>query len=109
MALGFYSAVKSDYEYGSLLVMAFSLAFIMYTIVNLPFLNVFQNYRCCFLHVTMLYTLLTTNYYRGMKSTTPMEIKGRIYTPAIIELVLMMSCIALSFLVLVYEIYQIIK
>jgi hypothetical protein len=109
MALGLYSAVKSDYDYGSLLIIAFSLTFIMYTIVYLPFSNVFQNYRYCLVHVTMLYTLLTTNYYRGMKSTTPMEIKGRIYTPAIIELVLMMACIVLSFLVLAYEIYQIIK
>jgi hypothetical protein len=78
MALGFYSALKNDYDYGSLLIMAFSLAFIMYTIVNLPFLNVFQNYRCCLIHFTMLYTLLTANYYRTMKSNTPIEIKGRI-------------------------------
>ena len=84
MSLGLYSALKTDYEQGSLLIMAFALAFIMYTIVNLPFTNVYQNYRCCLIHVTMLYTLLTTNYYRGMKSTTPLEIKGRIYTPAII-------------------------
>jgi hypothetical protein len=82
--------------------MAFALAFMMYTIINLPFTNVFQNYRCALIHLTMLYTLLTTNYYRGMKSTTPLEIKGRIYTPAIIELVLMISCIAVSFFVLAY-------
>ena len=102
MALGFYSAIRSDYDYGSLLIMAFSLTCIMYTNVNLPLSDYFQNYRCCFIHATMLYTLLTTNYYRGMKITTPMEIKGRIYTPSIIELILIMSCIALSLLVLAY-------
>lgn len=109
MALGFYSAVKSDYDESTLIILAFSLAFMMYTIVNLPFTNVFQNYRCSLIHITMLFTLLTTNYYRSMKSTTPIEVKGRIYTPAIIELILMVSSIGISFIVLVYEIYQMIK
>lgn len=72
MVLGFYTAVKSDYDEGTLIILAFSLTFMLYTIVNLPFTNVFQNYRCSLIHITMLYTLLTTNYYRSMKSTTPM-------------------------------------
>lgn len=84
MALGFYSAVKADYEESTLIILAFCIAFMLYTIVNLPFSNAYHNYRCCFIHLTMLFTLLTTNYYRSMKSTTPMEVKGRIYTPAII-------------------------
>jgi|JI10StandDraft_1071094.scaffolds.fasta_scaffold113764_2 hypothetical protein len=109
MILGFYSAVKSDYDESTLIIMAFSLAFFMFIIINLPFTNVFQNYRCALIHATMLFTLLTTNYYRSMKSTTPMEIKGRIYTPAIIELILMVCCIGISFVVLAYEVYQLIK
>lgn len=56
----------------------------MYTMINLPFKNVWQNYRCSLVHLTMLYTLLTTNYYRSMKSTTEMSVKGRIYAVAII-------------------------
>ena len=71
MILGFYTAVKSDYNEGTLIILAFSLAFMLYIIVNLPFSNVFQNYRCSLIHLTMLYTLLTTNYYRAMKSNTP--------------------------------------
>jgi hypothetical protein len=109
MALGLYCALKSDYDQGSLLIMAFSLSFIMYTIINLPFSDTMQNYRCCLIHGSMLYTLLTTNYYRGMKSTTPLEIKGRIYTPAIIELVLIMLCIGFSFFVLSFEVYKLIR
>ena len=109
MVLGFYTAVKSDYDEGTLIILAFSLAFMLYTIVNLPFTNVFQNYRCSLIHLTMLYTLLTTNYYRSMKSTTPIEVKGRIYGPAIVELILMVTCIGISFVVLVYEIYHLIK
>ncbi len=109
MILGFYSAVKSDYDESTLIIMAFTLAFMMYTLINLPFSQPLQNYRCALIHAPMLFTLLTTNYYRAMKSTTPMEIKGRIYTPAIIELIMMVSCIGVSFIVLIYEIYQMIK
>ena len=64
--------------------MAFSLTFILYFITNLPFENAIQNYRAGLIHGTMLYTLLTTNYYRSMKSNTPLEVKGRLYTAAII-------------------------
>lgn len=81
----------------------------MYTMINLPFKNVYQNYRCSLVHLTMLYTLLTTNYYRSMKSTTEMSVKGKIYTPAIIELVLIVACICVSLFVLAYEIYYMVR
>ncbi len=109
MGLGLYSSVRTEYNESTLLIMGFSFVFLMYFIVNLPFSNVFQNYRAGLIHLTMLYILLTTNYYRSMKSNTPMNIKGRIYTPAVIELILLISCIAVSFIILAYEIYQIIK
>lgn len=105
MALGFYTALKTDYQESTLLILAFSIAFLMFFGVNLPFTNVYQNYRAGLIHVTMAFTLLTTNYYRSMKSTTPMEIKGRIFNPALIELVMIVLCLVLSFLVLIYEIY----
>ena len=72
MVLGFYSAIHTDYQESTLLILAFPLAFVMYVMINLPFSSALQNYRCFFIHATMLYTLLTTNYYRTMKSTTPM-------------------------------------
>ena len=102
MALGFYSAVQSDYDESTLIILGFSLTFMLYTIVNLPFTNVYQNYRACLIHITMLFTLFTTNYYRTMKNNTPIEIKGRIYTPALVELILMVTCIGFSFIVLIY-------
>ena len=71
MVLGFYTAMNSDYDESTLMIQAFSLSFIMYFITNLPFTNVYQNYRGGLIHLTMTYTLLTTNYYRSMKSTTP--------------------------------------
>jgi hypothetical protein len=109
MALGFYTAVESDYSESTLLIIGISLAFLMYFVVNLPFSNVYQNYRGAFVHFTMMYTLLTANYYRTMKSTTPVEIKGKIYTPALIELALIALTIAFSLMVLIYEVYQIFR
>lgn len=105
MVLGFYTALKTDYQESTLLILAFSIAFLMFFGVNLPFNKAYQNYRAGLIHVTMAFTLLTTNYYRSMKSTTPLEIKGRIFNPALIELILIVLCMVLSFFVLMYEIY----
>jgi hypothetical protein len=72
MCIGFYLSTKNDYEYGTIFILAFSLLFIMYTIINLPFKSALQNYRACLCQVTQLITLLATNYYRTMKSNTPL-------------------------------------
>lgn len=109
MMLGLYIALQSEYELSTLIVLAFELLFLLYIVVNLPFTNVYQNYRCALVHITTFMVLLTTNYYRSMKSNTELEIKGKIYTPALMELVLIVGVIAVSFLVLVYEIYQLIR
>jgi hypothetical protein len=41
-----------------------------------------------------------------MKSTTPIEVKGVILSPAIIELFLLGLCIIVSALALAYELYK---
>lgn len=61
-----------------------SLAFILYVLVNLPFKCVYQNYRSVTIHLTTLIIILVANYYRTMKSNTPLAVKGRIYAPAIL-------------------------
>jgi phage shock protein PspC (stress-responsive transcriptional regulator) len=43
-----------------------------------------------------------------MKSNTPLSIKAFIFTPAIIELILISVCIIVSGAVLAYEIYSMI-
>lgn len=53
----------------------------------------------------MFVTLITTNYYRNMKYSTPIELKAKIHTPAIIELILIVLSLFVSFLVLLYELY----
>ena len=77
MALGFYIGLESDYEEGTFLILGFSLMFIMYNIVNLPFKNVFENYRANVIHLTQFIILMVANYYKGMKSTTHIANKAR--------------------------------
>lgn len=77
-----------------------SFIFALYVMINLPFTDYIQNYRTVLIQGTLIYILLTADYYRTMKSNTPMTIKGRIYGPAIVELVLMALCIAVSMVVL---------
>ena len=49
-----------------------SIAFVMFVLINLPFIDTIQNYRTVAIQVTMLYILLVANYYRSMKSNTPL-------------------------------------
>ena len=79
-----------------------SIAFTLYVLVNLPFTNTLQNYRTALIQVTTLFILFVADYYRAMKSNTPLSVKGRIYVPAIMELVLIGLCIVASIVVLVY-------
>lgn len=44
-----------------------------------------------------------------MKSTTSIEIKGRIYGPAVLELALIFACLFFSLIALIYEICKDIK
>lgn len=102
MALGTYMAVSNEDVYGTLIILAFSLIYILYNGTNLPFIDAYQNYRASLCHLTQVCILLITNYYRSMKHNYPVEAKARIYTPAIIELVLLITCVIVSFVCLIY-------
>lgn len=83
--------------------------FFLYVVINLPFRDVYQNYRAALIHGTTLYIVFIANYYRTMKSNTSLAIKGRIYGPSILLLILLAVCIVVSGLVLGREIYQFVK
>lgn len=82
--LGGYIAVEADYSFSTLIIIGFSLAFLMFNITNLPFLDTYQNYRCTFIHISMITILLVSNYYEGMKANTPISEKGRMENAAIL-------------------------
>jgi hypothetical protein len=71
-ALGYYIATMNAYSLSTLIVISFSLMFVLYNLVNLPFIDAYQNYRANVCHVTQLIILFVTNYYESMKSTTPL-------------------------------------
>ena len=52
----------------TLIVIAISLAFLLYNLVNLPFTRAYQNYRANICHLTQFVVLFTSMYYRSMKS-----------------------------------------
>ena len=66
---------------GTLIILGFSFTYIMYNIINLPFVNFYQNYRANICHITQLITLIVSNYYRSMKYNIDPLTKSKIYTP----------------------------
>ena len=67
MCIGFYMAIGNEDTYSTLLIIAISQIYIMFNIINLPFLSTLQNYRANLCHITQLIILFTTNYYRSMR------------------------------------------
>lgn len=82
MILGIYLAYGNDYLYSSLIVLAISLAFMIYNLVNLPFIDTYQNYRASTCHFTIMFIIFVSNFYTVMKVNTPMQDKSVIFSPA---------------------------
>lgn len=89
--------------------MGFAIVFLLYIGVNLPFNDIYQNYRAGLIQGTTLYILFVADFYRTMKSNTAFEIKARTYGPSIFLLVLLAFCIVVSGVVLGREIYHAVK
>ena len=53
----------------SLVMVGFSMLWIMYNLVNLPFRQAYQNYRANVCHIAQLVILMVTNYYDSMLET----------------------------------------
>ena len=79
MTLGFCMALKNDYDEASLILLGISMTFVLYNLINLPFSDYVQNYRCNLIHITQLIIILCANYYRSMNLNTPIPIKGRLF------------------------------
>ena len=104
MCIGLYSSLQLEYEEGTLLVLVFSLFFVVINLANLPFKSTLHNYRSSFIHLTEFLILFVANYYRSMKANTPASDKARMHTAALIEIACLCICVALSLAVGVYEV-----
>ena len=107
--IGIYISYNHTYELGTLLMIGLGIAFLMFDMINLPFTNVYENYRSNIIYISHLVILFTTNYYRSMKSTTPIEIKSHLHSAAIVELSAIAVCVVVSLAVGVYELVRFIQ
>ena len=103
--LGFYLAAGNEDNLSTLMVMAISIGFLLYSLVNLPFTKAYHNYRCNLCHLTNFVTLFVVMYYRSMMSSVSYQEVGKIYAPAYLELACILLCLGVSIVILGYEIY----
>ena len=109
IGIGIYISYNHFYQLGTLLMIGLGMAFLLFDMINLPFSNVYQNYRSNIIYIAHLIILITTNYYRSMKSTTPIEVKAHLHTAAIVELSALGICVVVSLAVAVYEFVNFIR
>ncbi len=102
-SLGFYLAVKNEYVMSSLVMVGFSMLWMLYNLANLPFKQAYQNYRANFCHIAQLLILMVSNYYDSMLETELLEKKAYKFTAAEIEIAAVYVCVGFSGLCLVYD------
>jgi hypothetical protein len=107
--LGYYTAVKAQYVLSSLVMVGFSMLWVMYNLINLPFRKAYQNYRACACHVAQLVILMVANYYDSMLSTEPWEKKGYQFKAAELQIAAIYVALAVSVMCLIYDSYLFIK
>ena len=108
-ALGYYIAVQNEYLLSSLVIVGFSMLFILYNLVNLPFNDAYHNYRANFCHFAQLIILFVTNYYDSLSENEPWETKGYQYSAAEIQIAAIYAAVGLSAACLVVDAYKLIK
>lgn len=82
--LGLYEALQNQYSYSSLIILGIIIVFVLYVLINLPFIDPIQNYRTFIIHFCNLAIIMVINYYRAIKTYTPLKLKAKIFIPALI-------------------------
>lgn len=107
--LGLLIASMNAYDLTTMFAVGVSLFFLMYNLVNLPFLKAYNNYRANVCHITQFVILFVAMYYRSMKSSASFKDVGNIYAPAVIEIVCLVVAVVVSAIALAYDIYLFVK
>jgi hypothetical protein len=71
----------------------------------MPFKQGYHNYRTVITQLSVMTGLLIGMYYRSMKSTTAIELRTTVNTPAYLLVVLLFLSIGVSLAALIYELY----
>ena len=66
MGVGYYMATMNEADLSTLIVLAISIFFLLYNLVNLPFRQAFHNYRANLCHLTQFLCLFIAMYFRSM-------------------------------------------
>ena len=109
VGVGLYMSSANESELSTLMLLAFSILFLVYNLVNLPFTKAYHNYRANICHFAQFVTLFVAMFYRSMKSTTDLEESASIFTPVYFEYVFIFASVLVSVVVLGYEVYLFIK
>ncbi len=108
-SLGYYAAVKAQYTLSSLIMVGFSLLWVAYNFVNLPFKKAYQNYRANACHIAQFVILMVANYYDSLLSNEPWEKKGYQFRAAEIQIWTIYIALGVSAICLVYDTYLFIR
>lgn len=68
MGIGFYMASMNEDMLSTLIVLLFSIYFLIYNLVNLPFRKAYHNYRANICHLSQFLILYVTTFYRSMNA-----------------------------------------
>lgn len=101
LVLGFWMGFATNHHNQSLLSISIILTFLLYSVVNLPFLETYQNYRSIMCHSLHLLIFVINNYYKGL----PENERNKKFLPAQIQLCLLVVCLIMSTVCLIFEIY----
>ena len=66
MGVGFYMATMNEDNLSTLVVLVLSIYFLLYNLVNLPFIRAYHNYRANIRHLSQFLILYVAMYYRTM-------------------------------------------
>ena len=93
----------------SLVVVGFSMLWIVYNLANLPFRQAYQNYRANIVHVSQLVILMVGNYYDSMLETELLETKAYKFRGAEIQMIALYVSVGFSAVCLVYDVCVFVK
>ena len=103
--IGLYISTMNEDAMSTLIVIALSLAFLLYNLVNLPYAKAYHNYRANICHLTQFISLFVALYYRSMMSSTSRTRMSTVFAPVYLQFSFIALSLIVSLVVLVYEVY----
>lgn len=102
-------ACSMENGYDFLFAIFVSIGFVMFNLINLPYRSTLHNYRSNIVYLSECVVLITANYYRTMKSNTPLPVKAHLHHPALLLYVFLTLSVVFSIILTFYEIFMKVK